>query len=289
MAIFTHLARPGDLVLTESLSYLGLGNLVDRAGLRLRGLATDGEGILPAALEAACREASPRFLHLQPTIHSITAVRTTRARREQLAEIADRHGLLVIEDDDAFAMVPDPAPPLAQLLPDRTILVADPSRALSVGLRCAYLLPPPDLRPALERALGQVSWADSELLREITTRVVTGPDADRLIAAKREELASRHRLARGILGADRYEAPPESHHLWLRLPPPWRGDAFAAAAAERGLGIPPPDVFLVGRGVPPAAVRVCLGAPPDRSTLERGLRELAAILAPRGTPGRVLL
>ena len=49
------LTRPGDTVLTESLTYPGMKTLASQLHLRLQGVAMDEQGIIPEALEAAGR------------------------------------------------------------------------------------------------------------------------------------------------------------------------------------------------------------------------------------------
>ena len=60
-------ARPGDLVLTERLTYFGMKALTSTLGLRLEGVAMDEDGLLPDAFELACRQSAPRALYIVPT------------------------------------------------------------------------------------------------------------------------------------------------------------------------------------------------------------------------------
>src|SRR3954454_16465105 len=48
------LTQPGDLVLTEELTYHGFKALAQRLRLRLHGVALDDEGLIPEAFETAC-------------------------------------------------------------------------------------------------------------------------------------------------------------------------------------------------------------------------------------------
>src|SRR5262249_31939869 len=49
------LTSPGDLVLTEALTFPGVKAAAEQLGLRLVGVAMDEEGIRPDALKAACK------------------------------------------------------------------------------------------------------------------------------------------------------------------------------------------------------------------------------------------
>ena len=85
--VLASLAKPGDVVLTEQVTYTGMKAIASLLHLQLRGVAMDGEGIMPDALEAACRESAPRALYCMPTLQNPTARTMPLARRR-----ADRRG-----------------------------------------------------------------------------------------------------------------------------------------------------------------------------------------------------
>ena len=58
MALST-LARPGDVILAEGLTYPGVKAVASILHLRLEGLAIDGKGLRPEAFEEACEKHRP--------------------------------------------------------------------------------------------------------------------------------------------------------------------------------------------------------------------------------------
>jgi len=70
-------------------------------------------------------------------------------------------------------------------------------------------------------------------------------------------------------------------HVWLRLPEPWRSSDFVVEAKRRGVLVTPPEAFVVGRGAPPHAIRICLGPPRTWEKFEEGLRILADLVQDR--------
>jgi DNA-binding transcriptional MocR family regulator len=79
------LCRPGDTLLAEAGSFYGLRNLADYAGYRVRGVAMDGEGLDPEALERAVRETGARALYTIPTLQNPTGRSMGRMRRAEIA------------------------------------------------------------------------------------------------------------------------------------------------------------------------------------------------------------
>ncbi|HVK80073.1 MAG TPA: PLP-dependent aminotransferase family protein, partial [Verrucomicrobiae bacterium] len=83
------------------------------------------------------------------------------------------------------------------------------------------------------------------------------------------------KIARKILPT-RARGGAGGFHLWMSLPPNWNAQAYAAAARAQGVVIVASDAFAVEADAAPC-IRISLGAPPDRETLARGLRALAAL------------
>lgn len=72
--------------------------------LRARGqqvieVPIDAEGISLRALDEACRRHKPRLLYTVPAFHNPTGLLMTPERRRGLMELAERHNLLILEDD----------------------------------------------------------------------------------------------------------------------------------------------------------------------------------------------
>jgi DNA-binding transcriptional MocR family regulator len=63
LATLGTLAGTGDVVLTDTLTYPGIRTAAAQLGIRLVGIAADAEGLLPEAVEAACREIRPKALY----------------------------------------------------------------------------------------------------------------------------------------------------------------------------------------------------------------------------------
>jgi hypothetical protein len=72
LTIFSALAKPGDRVLTEALTYPGMKALASLLHLSLEGVAMDAEGMRVDALEEALGRTGAKLLYCMPTIHNPT-------------------------------------------------------------------------------------------------------------------------------------------------------------------------------------------------------------------------
>jgi DNA-binding transcriptional MocR family regulator len=285
------LLRPGDTLLTESLTYPGMRAVAELLGCRLQGLELDEEGIVPDALDAACRGRGkrPRVLYTVPTLQNPTTATQTEGRRRALAELARRHDLSIVEDAIHHLLVRDVPPLLATFAPERTFLIASPSKVVAGGLRVAWLAAPADAIRRLTHNVWATNWMAAPLNAELFATWIEDGTALATVERKQAEAAARARLAgaclRGRLegledgGGARLLLPPATYHAWLELPPGWTdGLAFAAAAECRGVVVTPAESF-VASGRAPAGVRISLSAPRTRDALRRGLERVADALA----------
>jgi DNA-binding transcriptional MocR family regulator len=268
------LAGPGDCVLTEALTYPGVKALATQLRFDLRGVALDGEGLIPEAFEQACRQHRPKALYCTPTLQNPTAVIMGEARRRQIAEIAARHDVAIVEDDIYGFLSPDGPPPLVSFAPDLGYYIVSLSKALAPGLRIGYIAAPS--RAGLSEGIRRTIWMAPPLMAEVAALLIDSGAARTLAERHRAEGVARQRLARERLAAFDYKMSDNSFHGWLALPAPWRGTAFAAEAAARGVLLRSADVFAVeARGqngaAAPEAIRLCVCAPRSIGELGRAL------------------
>ena len=93
------LARPGDTMLVENITYPGIIHIAAQLGIKLAPVDIDDEGVVPDALEKAILEYRPRCAYFVPTVQNPTTAVMSDQRRRDIAKIITRHNLLTIEDD----------------------------------------------------------------------------------------------------------------------------------------------------------------------------------------------
>lgn len=282
--VFSTITNPGDTVFTESLTYPGMKNLAHLLHLRLKGLATDAEGIIPEAFERACRLESARILYTIPTLQNPLGLVMPAARRREIAAIAIKHNVAIVEDNVHSFMLPNQPPPLSSFAPDNSYYILSTSKSIAGGMRIGYLVAPPRLVEPLATSLRATVWMAAPLMAEIASEWILDGTADRLVEQKRAEAALRQSLAADVLAGFQFAAHPLSFHLWLHLPEPWRSNEFSAQLRRRGVVVTPAEAFVPGREEPPHAVRVCVGAPRSRAQLEKGLRIIRSVLQETPNP-----
>ena len=99
--------RGGATVVIEQPSWPGCFDLFGAAGGRVVGVPLDDAGIRPDLLAAAFAGHQPAMLFVMPTFHNPTGRLMSANRRRQVAELAARHGVVVVEDNAYSAWGPD--------------------------------------------------------------------------------------------------------------------------------------------------------------------------------------
>jgi DNA-binding transcriptional MocR family regulator len=271
-------ANPGDEILVEEFTYPGISELAAHLHLRLRKVALDREGIVPGALDEACRSGKPAALYCMPSFQNPTAGLMSDKRRQAIAAVAVDHQLMVIEDDVYGYLAPE-VKPLSSLLPDHQFFyVTSTSKSIAPGIRIGYLLAPSAMIERLAVAVLRTTVNAPPAMAELATSLITDGVAGRIVEWKRKEIAARQDIARRVLRELSLQTHPQSPHLWVQLPEPWRTDAFVARARHRGILLTGADSFAVGHETDLQAIRIALGPPATRSALEEGLTELVRMV-----------
>ncbi len=276
------LTEPGDAILAEPATYPGLLAAATQFGRRIVAVETDGHGMVPDALEQACRRHRPGLVYLNPTLQNPTAITMPLHRREALARIAERCTVRIVEDDPYWLLAEAPPPPIATFAPEQVTYLATLSKCLTPGLRVAFvLLRDPQERERFLAALRSFALMATPLTAALATQWILDGSAARLMEGVREEARLRYRMARDLL-AGRYSGAGDGLHVWLELPGYWNSSQLVQATRSEGIAVMPAEAFAVGGAAAQVnAIRISLGSVQDRGRLQAGIRRLCELLARR--------
>jgi DNA-binding transcriptional MocR family regulator len=272
------LTRPGDIVLTEELTYYGLKSSAAMMGRPLVGVRMDAQGLLPDALETAIQRSGAQVLFCCPTLHNPTTATMSLARRRDIVAVCRQHGVVIVEDD-VYGWMPEEAlSPLAALAPERTVYVTGLSKLVGPGLRIGYIAAPSEHIRSLGVALRATTLMASPLNAAAALLALAPDTMDRIVDETRRETCERQAIVASCLPASSVVSRPGAFYFGLRVGNQWTAQAFAHAAEVAGIGVTPYEVFegtpMAGGGI----VRVCHNAAPDQATLKRALMGLSSLL-----------
>jgi DNA-binding transcriptional MocR family regulator len=270
--VFSTLCRAGDAVLTEAATFAGMKTLAEQFDLRLQPVKMDEQGLLPEALDRAAA-AGAKILYTIPTLQNPTGRLMSAKRRAEIAAIVRRRDLTIVEDDIYAPFVPDQQrpPPLSSFAPERAYHLSSLSKLIAPGVRCGFIVVPDgDAFERLMRTVRAFSYSPSSFGPLIGTQWIEDGSAAEIADSARRTVAERVAIARRILGK-RIEGPHASiaPHIWLPMSA-LDAERIAGRALRQGVAVTPPSVPIVDTNM--SGLRLCLGAPTDAASCERGLK-----------------
>ena len=284
----------GGAIALGHFNYPGIFDILDGCDSRPVPVRTDRAGMLPESLEQVIVDERPAVIYVQAGAHNPTGRVTPVGRLRALAEIVDRHGVAVIEDNTLAPLTFPSALPTgasnAATMYDlcRTATVATVgslSKTCWAGLRIGWIRGP---EPLVERtmyhrlALDLGPSAPSQLLA-----MGLIPHLDEIAAERRRRL--EHVVGFGVehlsatIPEAVVEAPQGGCVLWTELPVADTGP-LVQLARRHGVQIAPGSISVPGR-IPGPFVRISVDRPADLvreglDRLGRAWREFSAS-APR--------
>jgi len=266
------------VVLTEELAYPGFRHAARLSRAEVVAVEMDDQGILPQALDAACRRHGAQVLCLTSEAQNPTTGRMGADRRQAVVDVARRHDLQII-DDDCYSVASDALPAIRALAPERTWHVGSLSKTLSAGLRFGYIVAPPGMGQAGRLTAQHAYFALSRPIEAMVLHLLQSGEAARLRDLVQADLDTRLQAAVNTLGAFDLVWQPGLRFVFLRLPSGWRASTFVARAEGAGVMVRSADEYALIHGRAPNAVRVAMAGNMPIEQFQAALTRLAQLLA----------
>lgn len=270
----------GETICTDNFTYLGMRAIAQQQDLNMIGLEVDEVGIMPDSFEAACRHHRVRVLYCMPTISNPTNRTMTVLRREEIAGIAAKYGVTVIEDEIMRPLVPEQSGFIAELLPDQTYLVVSTSKALAAGLRVGVVRAPDAARQRMVESLTASCICLPPLMIELFARWLDDGTVRDVVTKRQQDIARRQKMVDPLLDGFVCHRHPCSYHCWLELPDGWTSVRLAMETQAQGVVVSPGEVFATESHPAYEAVRISVVSP-SAAELEQALGIITGLL--RGT------
>jgi DNA-binding transcriptional MocR family regulator len=244
------LAGPGDVILVDSPTYHLAFRILADTGAALR-RAPDS----PAELAGLLRRTGRRvpFLYLVPTFGNPTGRSLADARRRELVAVAQREGLLLVEDDTYRELVYEGTAPasLWELSGGSGVVrLGSFAKTVAPGLRLGWINAAPDLIGRLA-GLGYVDSGGGVNHATAVTMASFGTSGayQRHVARIRDAYRRQRDILVAALRAHLpVEVPQGGWFLWVRLPPTCSGTQLLARAERAGVSFVPGAKFSVDQG-----------------------------------------
>ncbi len=278
---------PGRRVLVEAPTYDRPLKILAALGAEIVALPMDEEGLDPDALERelAAGTASA-FLYTIPTFQNPSGRTLSADRRRRIAELAERHDLLVLEDDPyGLVRYEGEAPPLLFELEggERVVYSSSFSKTVAPGVRVGYFVLPEGLAAAIEEVAVSTYISPPALtqatVHELIRRGAFEPNLERvcgLLRTRRDAMLAA--LERDFPPGTSWSRPEGGYFLWVTFPEGVAAGELLVRALDAGVAfVQGTDFFPVGSGDGAGAARFAFSfESPER--IAEGVARLAALL-----------
>ncbi len=273
---------PGDVVWMEDPGYIGATGSFRCAGLRLRSMPVDEDGL---RLPSRSVGKNPRLIYCTPSSQMPLGVPLAYARREALVSFAENASSWILEDDydGEYRYDTRPLPTLFGLSRSaRVIYMGTFSKTMFPGLRIGYLVLPHALVEPIVAMKFVSSWQSATLEQQSLADFIESGEFARHVRRCRKLYSAR---AEEIYVAAQRWLPP-SHQLLrprsglsaiLAAPDDEDHEHVIQSARASGIELSPISMFAVGKAVQPGYV---LGfAAFDAGAIRKSMQLLGGILA----------
>ena len=259
---------PGDVVVTEELTYSGTIAAYKRLGAELVGVPLDEQGMRVDALADTLADlrrkgTPPRFIYTLTTYQNPTGSVMPRQRRLELLEVAQYYEAIVVEDN-CYGDVhfEGPQEPALYALDDspNVLYIGSLSKILGPGVRMGYLLARP---PMLARILDRRYDGGNSLLTAASCAALFRDrlwqhlaETNAILKEKRDAVFAGLEENAGDLCT--WSRPVGGMFIWIEFPEEVDRDRLMALCAERGIVVARGQGFHIRREDVPA-IRLAFG------------------------------
>ena len=208
--LFRMLMNPGDAMIIEAPTFLGVLDSIKNSGYNLIEVPLDSDGIrtdlLRETLGRCARDGiKPRLIYLMSNYHNPAGVMISPERRRELVAIADEFDLLIVEDDAYSELQYDPevdqTPIKAYDVDDRVIYLGSFSKLVSPGFRVGWAVVTEELAETWNACRPMFDVGSPALNQEIIAELHENGWVDAHIETLRESYRSRRNAMIAALAA----------------------------------------------------------------------------------------
>ncbi|GMA33078.1 PLP-dependent aminotransferase family protein [Litorihabitans aurantiacus] len=278
---------PGDVVVAEAPSYVGALGVFRAYEADVVHTPMDAHGLVPEALDALLTDLGRqgrrvKFLYTVPNFHNPGGVTLSLERRPQVVEIAQRHGVLILEDNPygLLGFDGEPLPALASIAPDHVIYLGSFSKTFAPGYRVGWALAPHAVREKLVLASESAILCPSNAGQLAISTYLSRFDWRGQVKEYRRMYAERRDAMVGALQEHlptaSWTTPEGGFYVWLKLPEGLDAREMLPRAVTSLVAYVPGTAFFAdGSGSTHLRLSYCYPTP---ERIVEGVRRLAGVV-----------
>ncbi len=244
--------RPGDLVACESPTYPGFYHICNSLQLNVLEIPSSAKtGIKLDILATVLKKQAVRAVYYAPNASNPAGATMPADHLEEIVNLAQRHDLVLIEDDTNHDLVYKEGRPRSGLSltgSGRIIYCGSFSKTLAASLRVGWLSAPEPYLTSIKRLKYDLNLGGNALAQLVCAEMLEGRRYARHVLATtpihEENMNSMLAvLARGSGNLVKIHKPTGGFLLWVHLPPGVDSTTLCQLAAKQGIALGDGNMF----------------------------------------------
>ena len=219
------LINPGDVILVENPTFLGNMQCMHLYEAKLVPVESDENGIILEKLEAAIKEHHPKMLYTIPTFQNPTGRTLAAERRQPIAEMAAKYGMIVAEDDPYrdLRYSGEPLPSIKSFDKEGwVVFLGSFSKIISPGLRVGFMAGDPRILRKCTVGKQSADVHTSNLTQAIVDqylrRNLLPAHIKSICASYKEQMDAMMQELETFPAGTTYTKPEGGLFIWVELP-----------------------------------------------------------------------
>lgn len=244
------LLNPGDVVLTESPTFIGALQTFLTYEADVRGVETDDNGMCMEDLEEKIKRLNPKFVYTIPTFQNPTGRTMSKERRIRLIELCVKHNVLILEDDPYCDLrySGEEEPPIKSLDDTECVIyLLSFSKIISPGLRVGAAVADSRIIAKYNIAKQGEDLHTPNLSQEIVDAYVRSGELPghikHICALYREKRDAMLAALKGFPEGITYTKPDGGLFIWVQLPKGIDSTALFKECVDAGVAFVPGTHF----------------------------------------------
>ena len=245
--VIRYFVPPGATVLVDEPGYYPLFGKLRLAGAHTVGVPRLADGPDTVALQALLARHRPRLFFTQSLAHNPTGSDISEAKAREVLQLAERHNLLIVEDDPLADFKPTSAVRLSTLDQlERTLYIGSFSKSFSAALRVGFVACNGALASDLADLKALIHVSGSEYCERMVDVMLREGHYERHLVRLRRRLGQATAQALDWLdthGCEVFARSPQSLYLWVAFPGVPDSLELARQLAQRKVSMAPGRIF----------------------------------------------
>lgn len=280
------LINPGDVIVNEKPGYQGAIHALSMYQPRFVGVTLNEDGLDIGQLQRALDRCAAKFVVVTPNYQNPTGITYSEANRRAIAEVIQRHNVLLVEDDpySELGFTDQHLPTLRAYLEGQAVVLGSFSKIAAPGMRLGWLIAPREIMQRIVIAKQGADFHTNHFAQRVLHQYLVANPIDAHIMRIRVGYAAQARamiaalerhLPTGATGIT-FTRPAGGMFVWATLPEEADSMALLREAIEHKVSfLPGVPFFTDGDGK--RYLRLSYSQA-DEATIEEGVARLARVI-----------